>query len=196
MSVHYFVNYFVRLRTNHYTCLTISPILFIFDSVRNLIRNLPYRPLWHYVKIPIIWQEWQNTRWEKLLARWFMKCHISWLYTYCFSHFDMLVHYFVKLRTDHYTLLTISPILFIFDSVTNLTRNLPYRPFQPVYTYRFSCFAMFVHYFVNYLVRLWTNHYTLLTISPISFIFDSARKSVRNLTNARTVAWKTSKAPS
>ncbi len=48
-----------------------------------------------------------------------------------------------------------------------------------LYTYHFSRFDMFVHYFVNYFARLQTNHYTLLTISPISFIFDSAR----NLTN-------------
>ncbi len=37
-----FARYFVRLRTNYYTLLTISPISFIFDSARNLIRNLPY----------------------------------------------------------------------------------------------------------------------------------------------------------
>ncbi len=47
MFVHYFVNYFMRLRTNHYTLLTISLILFIFNSVR----NLPYRPLWCFVKV-------------------------------------------------------------------------------------------------------------------------------------------------
>ncbi len=50
---------------------------------------------------------------------------------------------------------------------------------------------MFVHYFVNYFMRLRTNHCTLLTISLISFIFDSAR----NLMNTRTVllfdiSWK------
>ncbi len=45
------VNYFVRLRTSHYTLLTISPVSFIFDCVRNLTRNLLYRPLdvsWKY----------------------------------------------------------------------------------------------------------------------------------------------------
>ncbi len=59
-----------------------------------------------------------------------------------------------------------------------------------LYTYRFSTFTMFMHYFVNYFVRLQTNHYTLLTISSISFIFDSARKLMRNLTNARTSSMK------
>ncbi len=33
---------------------------------------------------------------------------LSWLYTYRFSRFDMFVHYFVRLRTNHYTLFTIS----------------------------------------------------------------------------------------
>ncbi len=84
MFVHYFVNYFVRLLTNHYTLLTVSPISFIFDSVRNLTRNLPYRPLWCFVKIPIVWREWRNARWEKWLARQFTKCH---LYTSRFSRF-------------------------------------------------------------------------------------------------------------
>ncbi len=65
MFVPYFVNYFVRLRTNHYTLLTILPISFIFDSVRNLMRNLT------------VW-------WERRNARWFTKCH---LYTYRFFHF-------------------------------------------------------------------------------------------------------------
>ncbi len=84
MFVYYFVNYFVRLRTNHHTLFTISPISVIFDSARNLIRNLPYRPLWHFVKIPIIWRERRNARWEKWLTRWFTKCH---LYTSHFFHF-------------------------------------------------------------------------------------------------------------
>ncbi len=75
-----FVPYFVRLRTNHYTLLTISPILFIFDSARNLL----YRSLWCFVKIPIAWREWRNARWEKWLASRFMKCN---LYTSHFSHF-------------------------------------------------------------------------------------------------------------
>ncbi len=47
-------------------------------------------------------------------------------------------------------------------------------------------FLAFWH-FVNYFVRLWTNHYTLLTISPISFIFDSARNFPYLLFD---VAWK------
>ncbi len=80
MFVHCFVNYFVRLRTNHYTLLTLSPISFIFDSAR----NLSYHPLWCFVKIPIAWWERQNARWEKWLARRFMKCH---LYTSRFSRF-------------------------------------------------------------------------------------------------------------
>ncbi len=84
MFVHHFVNYFVRLRTSHYTLLTISPISFIFDSARNSMRNLPYHLLWCFVKIPIAWREWRNTRWEKWLARRFTKCH---LYTSHFSHF-------------------------------------------------------------------------------------------------------------
>ncbi len=51
MFVHNFVNYFVKLRTNHYTLFTISPISVI--------------SLWHFVKIPIIWRERWNMRWEK-----------------------------------------------------------------------------------------------------------------------------------
>ncbi len=47
-------------------------------------RNLPYHLLWHFVKIPIVWREQRNTRWEKWLARWFTKCH---LYTSHFSRF-------------------------------------------------------------------------------------------------------------
>ncbi len=46
--------------------------------------NLPYHPLWCFVKIPIAWREWRNARWEKWLARQFTKCH---LYTSRFSHF-------------------------------------------------------------------------------------------------------------
>ncbi len=69
-----FVHYFVRLWTNHYTLLTISPISFIFDSARNLMRNLLYHPLWKY----------RNARWEKWLAKRFTKCH---LYTSRFSRF-------------------------------------------------------------------------------------------------------------
>ncbi len=53
---------------------------------------------------------------------------LSWLYTWCFSRFNMSVHYFVRLGANHYTLLTISPISFIFDSARNLTRNLLYHP--------------------------------------------------------------------
>ncbi len=60
MFVHYIVNYFVRLRTNHYILLTISPILFIFDSARNLTRNLQYRPLSCFVKITIARREEKN----------------------------------------------------------------------------------------------------------------------------------------
>ncbi len=62
----------------------ISPISFIFDSAGNLTRNLPCRPLWRFMKIPIIRREWQNARWEKWFARWFTKCH---LYTSRFSYF-------------------------------------------------------------------------------------------------------------
>ncbi len=51
---------------------------FIFDSARNLMRNLLYRPPWHFVKIPIA------SRWEKWLVRRFTKCH---LYTSRFSRF-------------------------------------------------------------------------------------------------------------
>ncbi len=81
-----FVHYFVRLRTNHYTLLTISPISFIFDSAR----NLSYHPLWCFVKIPIVWRERRNARWEKWLAGRFMKCH---LYTSRFSHFANIFSY-------------------------------------------------------------------------------------------------------
>ncbi len=66
----------------------------------------------------------------------------SWLYTNRFSCFDMFVHYFmnyfVRLRTNHYTLLTILPILFIFDSARNLTRNFPYLLFDVSWKYRLS----------------------------------------------------------
>ncbi len=84
MFVYYFMNYFVRLQTSHYTLLTISPISFIFDSARNSTRKLPYRPLWRFVKIPIAWRERRNTQWEKWLASRFTKCH---LYTTHFSRF-------------------------------------------------------------------------------------------------------------
>ncbi len=50
----------------------------------------------------------------------------------------MFVHYFVRLRTNHYTLLTISPISFIFDSARNLTRNFPYPLFDVLWKYRLS----------------------------------------------------------
>ncbi len=67
---------------------------------------------------------------------------LSWLYTYRFSCLDMFVHYFVnyfvRLRTNHYRLLTISPILFIFDSAKNLTRNFPYLLFDVSWKYRLS----------------------------------------------------------
>ncbi len=36
------------------------------------------------MKIPTVWRERRNARWEKWLARWFTKCR---LYTYRFSHF-------------------------------------------------------------------------------------------------------------
>ncbi len=49
-----------------------------------LDEKLSLSPLWRFVKIPTVWRERQNARWEKWLARWFMKCH---LYTYRFSHF-------------------------------------------------------------------------------------------------------------
>ncbi len=84
MFVHYFVNYFVRLWTKHYTLLTISLISFIFDSARNLTRNLLYRHLWHFMKIPIAWWELRKAKWEKWLARRFTKCY---LYTSHFFHF-------------------------------------------------------------------------------------------------------------
>ncbi len=83
-----FVHYFVRLRTNHYTLLTISTISFIFDSARNLTRHLLYHPLWHFVKIPITWRERRNARYEKshlkvairlsFLAFQTCSCTISW----------------------------------------------------------------------------------------------------------------------
>ncbi len=47
----------------------------------------------------------------------------------------MLVYYFVRLRTNHYTLLTISSISFIFDSARNLTRNFPYLLFDILWNY-------------------------------------------------------------
>ncbi len=92
MFMHYFVNCFVILRTNYYTLLTISQISFIFDSARKLTRNLPYRPLWRFVKILIAWWEWQNVKWEKWLARQFTKCH---LYT---SHFSRFANIFSRFR--------------------------------------------------------------------------------------------------
>ncbi len=45
---------------------------------------LSLSPLWRFVKIPTVWRERRNARWEKWLARWFTKCQ---LYTYRFSHF-------------------------------------------------------------------------------------------------------------
>ncbi len=65
-----------------------------FDSARNLTRNLFYRPLWRFVKIPIIWREWWNARWEKWLARRFTKCR---LYTSCFSRFPTVFRVLVNL---------------------------------------------------------------------------------------------------
>ncbi len=209
MFVHYFVNYFVRLRTNHYILLTISPISFIFHFVRKLTKNFPY------LLFDVSWKyrlsgengetrdeknDWRNslqnaiyTLIVSLVSPTFFsrsrqfddKCKagfslLRWLYTYHFSCFDMFVHYFVnyfvRLRTNHYTLLTISPISFIFDSARNLTRNFLYPIFSLLYTYHFSHFDRFVYYFVT----LQTNHYTLLTISTISFIFDSVRNLTRN----------------
>ncbi len=79
----YFVNYFMRLRTNHCTFFTISPISFIFDSARNFTR-VSYHHLWCFVNIPIAWREWRNKSWEKWLTRRFTKCH---LYTSRFSRF-------------------------------------------------------------------------------------------------------------
>ncbi len=75
---------FHEIVNQHYTLLTISPILFIFYSARNLMRNFPYRPLWRFMKIPIVWWERRNVRWEKWLARRFTKCH---LYTFHLSRF-------------------------------------------------------------------------------------------------------------
>ncbi len=46
--------------------------------------TFPISSLWRFVKIPTVWLEQRNARWEKWLARWFTKCH---LYTYRFSHF-------------------------------------------------------------------------------------------------------------
>ncbi len=49
-----------------------------------LDEKLSLSPLWRFVKIPTVWRERRNARWEKWLARWFTKCH---LYTYHLSHF-------------------------------------------------------------------------------------------------------------
>ncbi len=46
--------------------------------------KLSLSPLWRFVKIPTVWREQRNARWEKWLAKWFTKYH---LYTYRFSHF-------------------------------------------------------------------------------------------------------------
>ncbi len=55
---------------------------------------------------------------------------------------------------------------------TNIYRQLQLQAFRSgaawfslswLYIYRFSCFDMFAHYFVNYFMRLRTNHYTFLT---------------------------------
>ncbi len=81
-----FVHYFVRLRNNHYTLFTISPISVIFDSARNSTRNLLYRPFWHFVKIPIVWRERRNARWEKWWARWFTKYHLYTSHLSCFAN--------------------------------------------------------------------------------------------------------------
>ncbi len=47
------------------------------------LEKLSLSPLWRFVKIPTVWRERRNARWEKWLARWFTKCY---LYTYRFSH--------------------------------------------------------------------------------------------------------------
>ncbi len=59
-----------------------------------LDKKLSLSPLWHFVKIPTVWRERRNARWEKWLARWFTKCH---LYTYRFSHFAKFFHVLVNL---------------------------------------------------------------------------------------------------
>ncbi len=63
---------------------------------------------------------------------------LNWLYTYRFSRFNMFVYYFMRLQTNHFTLLTISPISFIFDSARNLTRNFSYLLFDVSWKYRLS----------------------------------------------------------
>ncbi len=80
MFVHYFMNYFepITIHFSQYRQFRSSLIL------RETWRETSLSPLWRFVKIPTVWREQWNARWEKWLARWFMKCH---LYTYCFSHF-------------------------------------------------------------------------------------------------------------
>ncbi len=103
--------------------------------------------LWHSCSRAKIWQG-GRIRDDSRLSEWdYSPSHnellwLSWLYTYRFSRFDMFVHYFVnyfvRLLTNHYTLATISPILFIFDSVRNLMRNFPYLLFDILWKYRLS----------------------------------------------------------
>ncbi len=153
MFVHYFVNYFVRLRTNQYILLTILDFVHLWfcekldeklaisssltfhentdclarmakREMRKMIGETVYEmPSTHFLCLSFRQHFFTfSSIWREVY---------SWLYTHRFSHFDMFVHYFVnyfvnyfvRLRTNHYILLTISSILFIFDSVRNLTRN-------------------------------------------------------------------------
>ncbi len=66
-----------------YTSHNIADFLHLWFCEK-LDKKLSQSHLWRFVKIPVVWREQRNARWEKWLARWFTKCH---LYTYRFSHF-------------------------------------------------------------------------------------------------------------
>ncbi len=104
--------------------LSLLAFRYVRALFRELFREIANQSLYTFTISPIL----VIFGSARILMRNFPYLLFSWLYTYHFSHFGMFVHYFVRLRTNNYTLFTISPILVIFDSARNLTRNLPYRP--------------------------------------------------------------------
>ncbi len=121
-----FVNYFeISIQLSQNFVKINSKFLICFSEILYFQKSNSYslylHALWLWIKIHF--------------AHYLRNILLSWLNTYRFSHFDMFVHYFVRLRTNHYTLLTISPISFIFDSVRNLMRNFPYLLFDVSWKY-------------------------------------------------------------
>ncbi len=66
-----------------YTSYNITDFVHLWFC-EELDEKLSLSPFWRFVKIPTVWRERRNARWEKWLARWFTKCH---LYTHHVSHF-------------------------------------------------------------------------------------------------------------